>query len=313
MQSVKPTRILLLILCLAVPSALVFSEGSDDITAVSARKSADYVRARLPDGTFKPESYVFGNGGTWTGALQDFSIDKVTFLDVAHTIAYPLADKKYLPSKDPKTTQLLIMVYWGTTHAPEHANESVNYQLVQSIHSQFLAASVLANGRPGVSSSGRGGSGAEKIVADQLNDEIMSVLDSVKAEDAMRDKQNELNAMMLGYDSWWDATQRYAGTPLDVQRQDMIDELELNRYFVVLMAYDFQILWKDKKHKLLWETRFSIRQNHHEFDKDLPAMAQYASKFFGQDSNGLVHTLVPLGHVEIGNMESLGETDAPKK
>jgi len=38
---------------------------------------------------------------------------------------------------------------------------------------------------------------------------------------------------------------------------------------VVLMAYDFQLLWKEKKHKLLWETRFSIRQRHNDFDRQL--------------------------------------------
>jgi hypothetical protein len=93
---------------------------------------------------------------------------------------------------------------------------------------------------------------------------------------------------------------------LEVRRDDMVAEIEENRYFVVLMAYDFQILWKQKKHKLLWETRFSIRQRHHNFDKDLPSMAQYASQYFGQDSHGLVHKEIPQGHVDIGEVKSLG-------
>jgi hypothetical protein len=46
-------------------------------------------------------------------------------------------------------------------------------------------------------------------------------------------------------------------------------------------------------------------------------MAQYASKYFGQDSHGLVRRDVPLGRVDIGRMESLGEVpgreDAPAK
>jgi hypothetical protein len=65
-------------------------------------------------------------------------------------------------------------------------------------------------------------------------------------------------------------------------------------------------MWKEKKHKLLWETRFSIRQRQHEFDKDLPAMAEYASKYFGQDSQGLVRESIPFGHVDIGDLKSLG-------
>ena len=64
---------------------------------------------------------------------------------------------------------------------------------------------------------------------------------------------------------------------------------------------------KEKKRVLLWETRFSIREKDHQFDRDLPAMARYASKYFGQDSHGLVRKEVPLGRVEIGDVKSLGE------
>jgi hypothetical protein len=42
------------------------------------------------------------------------------------------------------------------------------------------------------------------------------------------------------------------------------------------------------EHKLLWGDQVSIRQRNRQFDKDLPAMAQYASQFFGQDAAGLV-------------------------
>jgi hypothetical protein len=73
------------------------------------------------------------------------------------------------------------------------------------------------------------------------------------------------------------------------------------------MAYDFQLLWKEKKHRLLWETRFSLRQHFHEFDKELPSMALYASRYFGEDTGGLIHEPVPKGNVEIGSVKSLGE------
>jgi hypothetical protein len=46
---------------------------------------------------------------------------------------------------------------------------------------------------------------------------------------------------------------------------------------------------------------------HHDFGRDLPSMAQYASRYFGQDSHGLVHDTIPLGEVDIGEVKSLGE------
>jgi hypothetical protein len=72
------------------------------------------------------------------------------------------------------------------------------------------------------------------------------------------------------------------------------------------MAYDFQSMWKQKKHTLLWETRFSVQQRGVEFDKQLAAMAKNASQYFGQDTRGLVHKELPVGRVDIGDVKTLG-------
>jgi hypothetical protein len=286
-----------------VPFALRMS--TDDITAVASRTSPDYVRTKLGDGTFKPESYVFGKGGTWSGSMEDLSMDKVTFLDLAHTLAFPLADRNYLPGKDPHTTKLLIMVYWGTTRPPLKAKDSVLYST--------LGVAIRTMTNDAVQQYADEGANRKREV--ELKDEISTDLISVEMENDQREKDDARNSDILGYDSWWSQTQQYEnkGFGMDYARQDMLTELEEDRYFVVLMAYDFQLMAREKKHKLLWETRFSVRQLHHDFAKDLPAMAQYASKYFGQDTNGLVHGSVPFGHVEIGETKSLGEVEAPKK
>jgi hypothetical protein len=122
---------------------------------------------------------------------------------------------------------------------------------------------------------------------------------------------------MLGYDApgtiGTDYGSHIRGGPLGAERQELITEIEENRYFVVLMAYDFPLLWKQKKHKLLWETRFSINERHNAFDHALPVMAQYASKYFGHPTNGLLRNQVQEGQVEIGDIKSLGEVAAPQK
>jgi hypothetical protein len=274
--------------------------GANDITAVSGRTSGDYVRTKLSDGSFKPETYVFGKGGAWSGAKWDLSMDKLTFLDVAHMIAAPLASRSYIPAKDPRTTNLLVMVYWGTTHAPEHASESAAYVNLNAANRAYSAAKMVKT---------------DVRVLRILDDEITTAVAAVRNEDRMREEDDLLNVKMLGYDSWWIKSQGdKRGTPLEYERSDMLDEIEEDRYFVVLMAYDFPLLWKDKKHKLLWETRFSIRQRHHDFDKDLPAMAEYASRYFGQNTHGLIHDTLPPGHVDIGEVKSLGSVSgAPAK
>jgi hypothetical protein len=93
----------------------------------------------------------------------------------------------------------------------------------------------------------------------------------------------------------------------------MLTELEEDRYFVVLMAFDFHLMAAQKKAKLLWEARFSIREHDHEFDKSLAAMVAKASGYFGRDSNGLKHETLPDGKVEVGELKNLGTLPAPTK
>lgn len=278
--------------------------GGDDITAVSGRASTDYVRARQPDGSYVPETYTFGKGGLWAGAMQDASMDKLSFLAIAHMIAPALAHRHYYPSMDPAKTKLLIMVYWGTTRAPEHASQSNGYVNMQA------ASAALANATAQAAGMSAGAGAAVRAAADE---QLSTALALVQAENKQRQRDDLANIKMLGYDSWLERTNTDSrGTAFEQNKRDLYDEVEQNRYFVVLMAYDFQLAWKKKEHALLWETRFSIRQQHHEFDKDLPAMAAYASRYFGQDSHGLIHDEIPLGQVEIGDVKSLGEVPPQK-
>src|SRR5580698_4450472 len=98
------------------------------VTSVASRASKDYVRTKLPDGSFQPESYAFGEGGRWGGQMSDATFDKLRFIDVARVIAAPLASQNYSPATDPQKTRLLIMLYWGTTALTDRPEESPQYQ-----------------------------------------------------------------------------------------------------------------------------------------------------------------------------------------
>jgi hypothetical protein len=262
------------------------------VIAVASKVSDDYVRTKLPSGRYPTEYYAFGEGGHWGGEIKDDSIDKLHFLDVAHIIAEPLAERDFLPARDPKTAKLLIMVYWGTTAVPGPASDSVAYD-------ELSAAQ------------------ADKSGSDASMSELSSAMTMVDMENNIRDQLDFQNAAMLGYDAagtiGTDYGSHIRGGPLGIERQELIDEIELNRYFVVLMAYDFPLLWKEKKHKLLWEARFSVNERSNSFDKALPLMAEYASRYFGRPTNGLLRTSVQDGEVEIGALKSLGEVPAPQK
>jgi hypothetical protein len=301
----------------APPSACASS--SDEMMAVSSRTSGDYLRGRLADGSFQPESYAFGEGGRWAAAESDATVDRLKFIDVARAIASPLEYQHYVPTNDPKTTKLLILVYWGRTGTPARSNDSLALQEVQD------AAAVAADTK---SANAQAMRGAEIILhpGGQMpcgrfdpDTNVLLLGDQISADNAMasamgvaaaatrsRDLANARDAAMLGYDLQWGSTDALKGTPLEHRREDLRKELDEGRYFVVLMAYDFQLMWKQKKHKLLWETRVSIRQRKHGFETELLAMAQTASRYFGQDSHGLVRKDLPEGHVDIGEVKLVG-------
>jgi hypothetical protein len=329
----SPTTLLITFWALGVGSTSQFAmplahsdEGVDGVTAVASRVSADYVRARASGGSYVQEAYAFGEGGHFGGSLYDDTIDKLKFTNIAHVIAPFLTRQNYLPGRDPGKTKLLIMVYWGLTATPSPLSGSIaadNLTLAQnavseanSINSSINAKSPLT-ASVGFHSLSSGSSGNTSGVRNDQLSAISSAMTTMNMLNDQRDLIDFRNATMLGYDaSQLVGTEQghYArGTAFDVDRSDIVGEIEENRYFVVLMAYDFQLLWKQKQHKLLWETRFSISERRNQFDKALPVMVKYASQYFGQPTDGLVRTRVLDGRVDIGELRSLGEVEEPKK
>jgi hypothetical protein len=239
---------------------------------VSSSVSNGYVRSKLPDGSFGPETYTFREGGYLSGRLADDTIDKMTFESVTRAIAGPLASRNYWPSTDPKAAKLLIVVYWGTTRAPaETAMATPAGQDMETSGPPGPQQPLNARGHPPPSGT-------------------VPLREGLTAGDALAfgDKMiNEEDGMMLGYGSVRDP------------------DLKQYRYFVILLAYDLPALLRDKKEKLLWQTRLSINQHRNQFDAQLKSMVLAASVYFGRDSFGLKHDPVPEGHVEIGDVRSL--------
>jgi hypothetical protein len=244
--------------------------GSEQLTAVSSSLHNGYVRTKLPDGSYKPETFAMGEGGLLDTAYGDQfvtvdpTIDDVSFNSIVGMLAGPLARQNYISVRDPNATKLLIMVSWGRTLGSHHVSDG-NY----------------------------------------------------------RDTLNYQNARLLGFDSDYSVASMvdpstvfygrsiWAGM-LDNLHADVLSAIEVDRYFVVLRAYDFQRAWKQKNLKLLWETRFSLSERRHDFERDLPGMAQNASLYFGQDSYGLVMKPIPEGHVHVGEAAPVEEPSNPE-
>lgn len=235
--------------------------ASERVSALSAKVFNGYARTRLPDGSFKPETYALGYGGcVSTLIIRDESIDDLTFDALTQPIKVALGGQQYVQGNDPNTTSLFVMVFWGTTYG------SVNTL-----------------------------DGAAKDIIDAKNAALLG-FDS---------EAGIPNADTIHYPTPFGTD--FRSSFLRVVHADVISSIEVNRYFVILRAFDFQAAIRQKKLRLLWETRLSLSERHHDFGKELPQMARYASQYFGQDSHGLVRNPIPEGRVDIGEARSLGD------
>lgn len=88
----------------------------------------------------------------------------------------------------------------------------------------------------------------------------------------------------------------------------MIEDIEHERYYVIIGAYDMQAVLKGRQ-RLLWSTRVSIRAQGNRFDEWLPAMFANAANHFGEESGRLIRRYQRAARVELGELKSLGIVD----
>ena len=262
-------------------------ERGTEVTAVYARAWNGYVRDRAADGSFLPETFVLKDGGNFGGPRADPSIDRVSFNDVAQVITQVLAAQHYVASQDPATTDLAILVYWGTTIVPDDVNPR-NHRSAVSLIGQ---AEVAAGGLPG----------ANPVEVAEKQRQVAQEAMTAHLQSNLNAAVDARSANLLGYTEEIQRT-----SPHDPKMARLRDEVEQNRYYVVLLAYNFRVTFIQPQPKLLWEARFSIPERGNDFAKALPMMASIAARYFGQDSEGLAHHSLREGHVEVGDLKSLG-------
>ncbi|HTO02473.1 MAG TPA: hypothetical protein VL069_02170 [Opitutus sp.] len=272
-----------------------------DLIAVASRSFNGYTRTRLPDNSFKRETYAFANGGRWNAPVAGDSIDKLSFNEIARTIAVPLAERGYFPAPDPDNTDLLIFVFWGTTYGSRDQSGTRLIDDVTGSLNQIALSPNIERGADGIVSP-------ETAVANAQRDELESSLIQLAIDERWKSKADAMNAGILGFQE--DLKRAYT-IDFTVAARDLFDELEANRYFVVMKAYDFRLAWKEKRAKILWETRFSIRQEGNDFGQQLAVMTRQASRYFGQHTRGLVRDVLPEVRIDIGEARVM--EDAPER
>ena len=251
--------------------------GSEQMVAVSSKVFNGYARARLPDGTYQKETYAFGNGGLVdSGRLGIDGIGaSASGGDSGGTRRDDTIEAMHFDELSRTVSQSLAIQNYVSTPDPK-------------------ATGLLVMVYWGVTQGS----------ADVLQGGLKDLIDMK-------------NAALLGFDServFSHGFGDHSNMMSNILRElhaPVMDAIEVDRYYVILRAFDFQNAWKQHKIRLLWETRYSLSERLHDFGKELPGMTQYASQYFGQDSHGLLRAPVPEGRVDIGPIKSLG--DVPGK
>lgn len=273
----------------AVTTGLLFPFSAHaEIASVASRTYNGYQRTRLPDKSFKPETIAFVNAGRWSAPIAGDSVDTLTFEQIIQLLAQPLAARGFLPAKAPQRPDLMIFVAWGTTYGSENFSFTTGFQNAAGDAMNALAAGSNDTAKDDL----------ESAVGNAQSDALESAIVMLNAERRWRDKMNENNAYVLGFQA---DLQRAYVTDFTTSARDLFEDLSASRYFVVLKAYDFAFAAKEKKRKLLWESRFSIRQQGNDFAEKLPSMINYAARFFGEQTDGAFRRSLPDVKVEIGD------------
>jgi len=287
--------------------------GHTDFVVINATASKAYTQQKFLNGVPQPQTYVFYEGKYFSSTTNDTSIAHANFMDIAKILAPNLAKQNFIPTRDYKAANLLIVVNWGTT--------VTDYGGKNSIETQYQFQTEMADARSGDINA--------------LNSDLE--LDQANATSAHQYAMS--NADLLGYTTSLNkemATQWASPDGLNAEAESHMSDLIEERYFVILLAYDYQKLQADAKAaaeaalsaptsgggrkslsstrqdaaapqpKPVWEVRMNIRADGNNFAEALPAMSKIAADYFGKQEDDLKSQQTVVGkngRVEIGPLK----------
>jgi hypothetical protein len=285
---------------------------ADDPVAVSAVASKDYGQRKFGSGSPKRETYLFFQGKFFGGSERDPDLERAQFIDIAKILAVNLVRQNYVPTKDQQNADLLIVVHWGTTTVYQDPNAVDNTTrknvAMARYNSAVAAAQAATGGNPGPTAPDTGQSGYLGLDQGEVNSEL-ALADAENATSAMSVASN---SALLGFGrdlakaEDWDTASSSGMSTEEVSLRLLLSE---ERYFVILMAYDYHTMKKGSRPKLLWTTRFSVRAPGNSFTGVLPAMSRAAADYFGQNLDRLKFQKpgdLREGKVQVGEPKVVG-------
>lgn len=250
-----------------------------------AQASEEFVKARSLDPTKKIQTYQFMKGNTHLGLTSDPSMREIPFEGILQNLAVNLQKQGFYMHKDKSQGDLLIIVHYGVTDVEISYEEFMGYNTEEEMG---LTDEVF--------SAGAGGAAIDFATIDAINQ--ASFNQGSSATGAQGNRNSEFyKAQLLGMERAY--SDRISSTE-EYELKSMLDE---ERYFIVLMAYDYPAFKKGEA-KLMWSTRYSIRTLGQSFEDAIQDMNFIASDYFGKNLDGLAkQRITDDSRVEMGEIE----------
>jgi hypothetical protein len=310
-------RVLIVVAIAGLPGVL--HADHTDFVVINAAASKAYTQRKFVNGVAQPESYVFYEGKYFGGLTRDLSMVHTSFMDIAKVLAPNLAKQNYLPTKDIKAADLLIVVNWGTTVTDDTGKKSdpnTAFDLTDAFQA-VQAYNAFEGGKGGMGSGGpTSGDSPSMTSADQALGELTQDLMQNQAKAMSAQKFAESNAALLGYTAAMHkemAGQWASANGLSSEAESHLADLDEDRYFVILLAYDFKKIRNygnagASSTQPVWSVRMNIRADGNNFTEALPAMSKVAADYFGKQLDDLMSAQTRVGknsRVEIGPVKVL--------
>jgi hypothetical protein len=249
--------------------------------SVDSEASAEYQKIQAERTPGDIETIHFMEGQYFGGISKDNSLERVSFQEIVEGLAPNLAKQNYLPGDDIRTGDLLLVVHYGVAAVDTPWDELMG--ITSQEEEEMLYGSTT--------SSASYETGGVELGVDVNYD----------SRPSNQTPGAGSNAKLLGYDR-----QLQKKNLTNSEEFDLRTDLEEDRYFIIVMAYDCQKLINQNEFSLQWSTRFSVRSPGTNFEEAHFALGRAAAPFFGKNLDDLERARVPFGKdadVSIGELE----------
>jgi hypothetical protein len=254
---------------------------------VHSEADEQFVKEREGSSVLKPISYAFAEGNYFPGDSRDKTIGRESFGAILTNLARDLEMQRFYPVNpdDTDAAEQLIVVHWGTTIIDEIAQQQQE-DFIEAINAYS-------------------GSAADDFEA---KNELFS---AVQQQESNRDSAAQYisnNANILGYTEELNQELKKDVFGQSPRVDTLLQHVGETRYFVILLAWDYQALRETGKRKMLWSTRFNIRMTGNNFALALPEMSKAASDYFATNTEKLTtrKTTMYKSNAKFGEIEVIG-------